>query len=76
MAVKYEPTKESISKHRAPEWYDDAKFGIFIHWSLSSVPGYAVVGRGSIWEQIAERGFEEQEVSERLQFFGAFVESI
>jgi alpha-L-fucosidase len=24
-----------------PEWYRDAKLGIFIHWSLASVPGYA-----------------------------------
>jgi alpha-L-fucosidase len=24
-----------------PVWYDDAKLGIFIHWGLYSVPGWA-----------------------------------
>lgn len=32
---------ESIQTHRVPKWYDDAKFGIFIHWGLYSVPAYA-----------------------------------
>ena len=38
----YEPTKESIQSHEAPQWFKDAKFGIFIHWGLFSVPGWAV----------------------------------
>ena len=37
----YEPTLESVHRHAVPEWYHDAKLGIFIHWSLSSVPGFA-----------------------------------
>lgn len=37
----YEPTWESISEHKVPKWYDDAKFGIFIHWGIYSVPGWA-----------------------------------
>ena len=37
----YEPTWESIGEHEVPEWYDDAKFGIFIHWGIYSVPGWA-----------------------------------
>ena len=24
-----------------PTWYDDAKLGIFVHWGLYSVPGWA-----------------------------------
>lgn len=59
MEIKYEPTKESISEHSAPEWFHDAKFGIFIHWSLSSVPGYATVREGGIWDLVAEHGFAE-----------------
>ena len=31
----------SLREHPIPAWYDDAKLGIFIHWSLSSVPGFA-----------------------------------
>ena len=38
---KYFPTWESIRTHELPKWYDDAKFGIFIHWGLYSIPAYA-----------------------------------
>jgi alpha-L-fucosidase len=37
----YEGTWESVRAHRVPDWYDDAKLGIFIHWGLYSVPGWA-----------------------------------
>jgi alpha-L-fucosidase len=37
----YEPTLESLNQHPLPEWYADAKLGIFIHWGLYSVPGWA-----------------------------------
>lgn len=47
--MKFEPTAESISKHEVPQWYNDAKFGIFIHWSLFSVPAWAPV-EGKIWQ--------------------------
>ena len=39
--MKFEPTKESIQSHEVPQWYKDAKFGIFIHWGLFSIPGWA-----------------------------------
>src|ERR1700754_491948 len=39
--VRYEPTLESLNRHPLPAWYDDAKLGIFIHWGLYSVPGWA-----------------------------------
>ncbi|XP_061185892.1 alpha-L-fucosidase-like [Saccostrea echinata] len=35
---KYEPTWESIDSRPLPEWYDDAKIGMFIHWGVFSVP--------------------------------------
>ncbi|MBI3781819.1 MAG: alpha-L-fucosidase [Deltaproteobacteria bacterium] len=38
---RFEPTLRSLRRHRLPAWYDDAKFGIFIHWSVSSVIGWA-----------------------------------
>jgi alpha-L-fucosidase len=37
----YEPTFSSVKQHPLPAWYDDAKFGIFIHWGLYSVPAFA-----------------------------------
>jgi len=38
---EYQPTWESVSSHPLPQWYDDAKLGIFLHWGLYSVPGWA-----------------------------------
>ncbi len=32
---------ESLREHRIPAWFDDAKLGIFIHWGLFSIPGFA-----------------------------------
>ena len=39
--AKYEPTIESLNRHPLPQWYAGAKLGIFIHWGLYSVPGWA-----------------------------------
>jgi alpha-L-fucosidase len=39
----YDATIESLDRHPLPAWYDDAKLGIFIHWGLYSVPGWAPV---------------------------------
>jgi alpha-L-fucosidase len=39
--MAYEPTLESLNAHRVPDWYEDAKFGIFIHWGLFSIPAFA-----------------------------------
>ncbi len=43
---KYEPTWESLDGVPVPKWFDDAKFGIFIHWGGYSVLGYKPGGRG------------------------------
>ena len=36
----YTDTWESLSAHALPRWYHDAKFGIFIHWGVYSVPAF------------------------------------
>jgi alpha-L-fucosidase len=30
----------SLQNYKIPEWYQDAKFGIFIHWGVYSVPAF------------------------------------
>ena len=43
--ANFEPNFESLSKHKAaPEWFADAKLGIYFHWGPYSVPAY-----GSAW---------------------------
>jgi alpha-L-fucosidase len=38
---QYQPTWESLNARPYPQWFRDAKLGIFIHWSLSSVPAWS-----------------------------------
>lgn len=45
----YDATWESLDSRSAPEWYRDAKFGIFIHWGIYAVPAYAPVGTYAEW---------------------------
>lgn len=40
-AKRFTGNWESVNRHQVPEWYDDCKFGIFIHWGIYSVPAYA-----------------------------------
>lgn len=58
MINNYKPNKKSIKNHEVPDWFHDAKLGIFIHWGLFSVPAYAVTGKDLI-ENIKEGGFQE-----------------
>jgi alpha-L-fucosidase len=37
----YTPTAASLQEHGAPDWFLDAKFGIFIHWGPYSIPAFA-----------------------------------
>lgn len=37
----FRPTRESMAEHYVcPEWFRDAKFGIYMHWGLNSVSGF------------------------------------
>ena len=40
----YEGTYDSIYTHESPSWFNNAKYGIFIHWGIYSVPGWGGVG--------------------------------
>ena len=53
---RYQATWESLKKYNTPEWFRDAKFGIFIHWGVYSVPAF-----GSEWypRQMYQQGTDE-----------------
>ncbi|XP_071505349.1 alpha-L-fucosidase-like [Diadema antillarum] len=38
--AQYQPNWDSIDSRPTPEWYDEAKFGIFMHWGVYSVPSF------------------------------------
>ncbi len=36
-----QPTWESLNRRGYPQWFRDAKLGIFVHWGLYSVPSFS-----------------------------------
>lgn len=53
---RYEPNWESIDSRAVPTWFEDAKFGIFIHWGVFSVPAYSPTARDgvAVYDRYAE----------------------
>jgi alpha-L-fucosidase len=47
--TRYEPTWDSLDKRPTPAWYLDAKFGIFIHWGVYSVPAWGAPKQYAEW---------------------------
>jgi alpha-L-fucosidase len=39
-AGPFRPEWQSLATYQVPDWYKDAKFGIFIHWGLYAVPAF------------------------------------
>lgn len=42
--IDYVATNPSVNPHLAPDWFNDLKYGIFIHWGPYAVPAYGNVG--------------------------------
>nr|XP_018901914.1 PREDICTED: alpha-L-fucosidase [Bemisia tabaci] len=49
-STPYKPTWESLDKRPLPTWYDEAKFGIFVHWGVFSVPSFKTEWFWSNWK--------------------------
>jgi alpha-L-fucosidase len=48
-AAPYEANWESLDTRPNPQWFEDAKFGIFIHWGVYAVPSWGPKDRYSEW---------------------------
>ncbi len=53
--MTFEASFESIRQHQVPAWFHDAKLGIFVHWGLYSIPGWAPT-TGELPDVIANEG--------------------
>ena len=62
----YRPDWESLEKYEVPEWYKDAKFGIFIHWGVYSVPAF-----GNEWYPRNMYRPESDEYKHHIATYGA-----
>jgi len=78
LSHSYEPNWESLDSRPLPEWYDQSKFGIFIHWGVFSVPAFGSEWFWNNWEgakkpdyvkfieQTERPGFHYQEYASRF----------
>ena len=48
-AGQYDANWDSLDSRPTPQWWVDAKFGIFIHWGVYAVPAWSVRGQYSEW---------------------------
>lgn len=64
----YENNWDSLNRRPVPEWFADAKFGIFIHWGLYSVPAYTRKGGYAEWymKQYVEADSEARRFHDRV----------
>ena len=59
MAAPYDPSWRSLRQHPTPQWFRDAKFGIYTHWGVYAVPAF---GPNGTWYPylIYQDGSEQQ----------------
>ncbi|MFN8241816.1 MAG: alpha-L-fucosidase [Bacteroidales bacterium] len=69
--VKYSSDWASIDSRPVPSWFEDAKFGIFIHWGLYSVPAYSPTVRDGvgIYERYAEWYWRRWKEDSKIQHY-------
>lgn len=55
LGQNYKPEWESLDKRPVPKWFEDSKFGIFIHWGVYSVPAWGPTGDSiGVYDKYAE----------------------
>ena len=63
---RYQANWESLKKYSVPDWFRDAKFGIFIHWGVYSVPAW-----GSEWYPRQMYLKDSKEFKHHVETFGS-----
>ena len=59
VSSQYKPTWDSLDTRPLPAWYDEAKFGIFIHWGVFSVPSFGNEWFWHRWKVTKKKEFVE-----------------
>ncbi len=73
-AQTYKPSWESLDKRPVPGWFENSKFGIFIHWGIYSVPAWGPKGDSiGVYDKYAEWYWYKLVVPNKVQkYFMAF----
>ncbi|CAD1475454.1 unnamed protein product, partial [Heterotrigona itama] len=64
---QYSPTWDSLDSRPLPNWYDDVKLGIFIHWGVFSVPSFGSEWFWNNWKE--ELPFLEEKANTKYRDF-------
>ena len=64
-AGPYKADWASLAGHKTPDWYDQGKLGIFIHWGIYSVPGF-----GNEWYSRNMYDKEHREFEHHVKTYG------
>lgn len=74
--LHYEADWQSLDQRPVPEWWRNAKFGVFVHWGVYSVPAFAPTeGEGSVryaehyWNSLTRRSEERPAFKEHHERF-------
>ena len=70
-AASYEASWESLDSRPLPDWYPGAKFGIFVHWGLYSVPAYGL-GEEWFWQLWKNPGDNDNQVDKKAYMAANF----
>ncbi|HKK41652.1 MAG TPA: alpha-L-fucosidase [Bacteroidales bacterium] len=73
-AQTYKPSWESLDKRPVPGWFENSKFGIFIHWGIYSVPAWGPKGDSiGVYDKYAEWYWYKLVMPNKVQkYFKAF----
>jgi len=62
VSAQYQPNWDSIDSRPLPQWFDEAKVGIFLHWGVFSVPSFK-----SAWFWWSWKGVHDHETVEFME---------
>lgn len=68
--AQVEPTWESLEQRGYPQWFSDAKLGIFIHWGVYSVPSFASNEGYAEWYYRGLTSGDEERLAFQHKMFG------
>jgi len=61
-SAQYQPNWDSVDSRPLPQWFDEAKVGIFLHWGVFSVPSFK-----SEWFWWSWKGSKDQDTVEFME---------
>ena len=67
---KFQPTWASLRSYKIPEWYRDAKFGLWAHWGPQCQPEYGDWYARGMYQQINQKGEPNDQYKYHLKQYG------